>query len=74
MYEALLTVVKSYGEDVTITPKKTTVSIIRKTQFALTKPATKTRIDLGHKIKDKPTSDHYNLLGLFVPCAPIEFN
>lgn len=30
IYEALLNVVKSLGDDVTITPKKTTVSIIRK--------------------------------------------
>jgi predicted transport protein len=54
IYKALLAVVKNLGNDVTITPKKTTVSLIRKTQFALIKPATKTRIDLGLKIKDKP--------------------
>jgi len=46
-------VVKGFGADVTITPKKDTVSIIRKRQFALIKPATKTRIDLGLKLKGK---------------------
>ena len=57
--------VKTFGDDVTITPKKTTVSIIRKKQFALIKPATKTRIDLGLKIKDKPTTDRLESSGPF---------
>ncbi|MDP5062279.1 MAG: DUF4287 domain-containing protein [Maribacter sp.] len=65
VYDALIKVVKTFGDDVTITPKKTTVSIIRKTQFALIKPATKTRIDLGLKIKDKPTTDRLESSGPF---------
>lgn len=63
IYENLLSVVKNFGKDVTITPKKTSVSIIRKKQFALIKPATKTRIDLG--LKDKPTSDRLENSGPF---------
>lgn len=54
IYEQLISLVKTFGDDITITPKKTAVSIIRKRQFALIKPATKTRIDLGLKLKDKP--------------------
>ncbi|WP_298512669.1 DUF4287 domain-containing protein [uncultured Kordia sp.] len=65
IYEALLSVVSAFGEDVTITPKKTSVSIIRKKQFALIKPATKTRIDLGLKIKDKPTTERLENSGPF---------
>ena len=65
IYEKLLEVVKSFGEDVTITPKKASVSIIRKRQFALIKPATKTRIDLGLKIKDKATTDRLESSGPF---------
>lgn len=65
IYEKLLTVVNSFGNDVTITPKKTSVSIIRKKQFALINPATKTRIDLGLKIKDKPTNDRLENSGPF---------
>jgi len=65
IYEELLTVVKKFGNDVTITPKKTSVSIIRKKQFALIKPATKARIDLGLKIKDKPTGDRLENSGPF---------
>lgn len=51
IYEMLLSVIKNFGEDVVITPKKGSVSLIRKKQFALIKPATKTRIDLGLKLK-----------------------
>lgn len=51
VYDRLIDFVNSLGEDVTITPKKTSVSIIRKHQFALIKPATKSRIDLGLKLK-----------------------
>lgn len=65
IYEKLLSVVKDFGDDVTVTPKKTSVSIIRKRQFALIKPATKTRIDLGLKIKDKPTTDRLENSGPF---------
>ena len=54
IYDSLINEVKALGDDVTITPKKSSVSIIRKKQFVLIKPATKTRIDLGFKLKDKP--------------------
>ncbi|WP_299209389.1 DUF4287 domain-containing protein [uncultured Dokdonia sp.] len=65
IYKQLLTVVKGFGNDVIITPKKTTVSIIRKKQFALIKPATKTRIDLGLKLKDTPTTERLENSGPF---------
>ena len=57
IYEALIQFVQTLGDDVTITPKKGSVSVIRKRQFILIKPATKTRIDLGFKLKDFPTTD-----------------
>ena len=53
IYEALLKVVGGFGPDVQVVPKKTTVSLVRKKQFALIKPATKTRIDLGLKLREK---------------------
>ncbi len=65
IYEKLLSVVKGFGEDVTISPKKASVSVIRKKQFALIKPSTKTRIDLGLKIKDKQTTDRLENSGPF---------
>ncbi|MCL1066056.1 DUF4287 domain-containing protein [Shewanella olleyana] len=52
IYDLLISTVKGFGDDVVITPKKASVSIIRKKQFALIKPATKSRIDLGLKLKD----------------------
>lgn len=65
IYEKLLSVIKPFGNDITITPKKTSVSIIRKRQFVLIKPATKTRIDLGLKLPDKPTTDRLGNSGPF---------
>ena len=51
IYDILLSEICKLGEDIIITPKKGSVSFIRKNQFALIKPATKTRIDLGLKLK-----------------------
>jgi len=65
IYEKLLLLVKNFGDDVTVTPKKTSVSIIHKKQFALIKPATKTRIDLGLKLKGKPITDRLENSGPF---------
>ncbi len=65
IYENLLKVVEGFGEDVTVTPKKSSVSIIRKRQFALIKPATKSRIDLGLKLKDVAINDRLEGSGPF---------
>lgn len=65
VYKKLIEVVKTFGDDVTITPKKTTVSIIRKRQFALIKPATKTRIDLGLKLPGKDVTARLENSGPF---------
>ena len=65
IYTALITYLNSLGSDVTITPKKGSVSIIRKRQFVLIKPATKTRIDLGFKLKDKGITDRLESSGPF---------
>lgn len=65
IYKELISFVKSLGHDVIITPKKDSVSIIRKRQFILIKPATKTRIDLGFKLKDKPLTERLENSGPF---------
>ena len=65
IYEALLSVAKDFGKDVTVTPKKTEVSLDRKKKFAVIKPATKSRIDLGLKLKDKPITDRLENSGPF---------
>ena len=56
IYDKLVLEISKFGDDITNTPKKGSVSLIRKRQFALIKPATKTRVDLGLKIKDKPVA------------------
>ena len=65
IYKSIVATVKEFGEDVTITPKKTSISLIRNKQFALIKPATKTRIDLGLKLKDKDTTERLQNSGPF---------
>ncbi|NMH60088.1 DUF5655 domain-containing protein [Alteromonas ponticola] len=53
VYDTLITYCRSLGADVEIAPKKSTVSVRRKRQFLLIKPATKTRMDVGLKLNDK---------------------
>ncbi|MRT93565.1 DUF4287 domain-containing protein [Ancylomarina sp. 16SWW S1-10-2] len=65
LYEKLVEFVNTLGSDVIITPKKGSVSIIRKRQFVLIKPATKTRIDLGFKLNDKPITERLENSGPF---------
>lgn len=65
IYNELISFIENLGNDVTITPKKGSVSIIRKRQFVLIKPATKTRIDLGFKLKDKPITERLENSGPF---------
>lgn len=65
IYEALIDYVNTLGNDISIVPKKGSVSVIRKWQFILIKPATKTRIDLGFKLKDVPTTNRLGPSGPF---------
>lgn len=65
IYEQLIKIVSEFGTDVIVTPKKGSVSIIRKKQFALIKPATKTRIDLGLKLVGKEITDRLENSGPF---------
>lgn len=65
IYEKIIGAVKKFGSDVTITPKKTEVSLDRNKKFAVVKPATKSRIDLGLKLKDTPTTSRLENSGPF---------
>lgn len=53
IYEAVIKLVSSFGQDVEIAPKRAYVSLRRKKQFALIQPSTKTRVDIGINIKGK---------------------
>lgn len=65
IYQSLRQFVNSLGSDVTVTPKKSSVSVIRKRQFVLIKPATKTRIDLGLKLPGRGITDRLETSGPF---------
>ncbi len=65
IYEKLLATISTFGDDIEIAPKKSAVSLRRKKQFALIQPATKTRIDLGLKIKDKEQTERLEGSGPF---------
>lgn len=51
IHDAIIAFVSSFGNELEIAPKKTSVSLRRKKQFALIQPSTKTRIDLGINLK-----------------------
>ncbi len=65
VYEKVKATVEKLGTDITITPKKTSVSFIRKKQFALITPATKSRLDLGLKLVGKPLTTRLENSGPF---------
>lgn len=65
IYERFKTETLKIGDDITVVPKKTTVSFVRKKQFALFKPATKKRVDLGLKLKDHDITDRLENSGPF---------
>jgi hypothetical protein len=56
LHDVIVKFSESLGSDVEIAPKKTSVSLRRKKQFALITPATKTRIDLGLALKGEDAS------------------
>ncbi|MEL6825427.1 MAG: DUF4287 domain-containing protein [Pseudomonadota bacterium] len=51
IHDAIIDYVNAYGGELDVSPKKTSVSLRRKKQFALIQPSTKTRIDLGLNLK-----------------------
>lgn len=61
IYEKLVDEIGKFGDDIAFVPKKKNVSVLRKKQFALIQPSTKTRMDLGLKIPGKELTDR--LLG-----------
>ncbi len=65
VYEKILAEVLKFGDDISTVPKKAAVSLIRKHQFALIKPATKTRIDLGLKLTGVPITERLGDSGPF---------
>jgi hypothetical protein len=54
LYEKILALIKAFGADVEVAPKKSYVSLRRKKQFALLNPITKTRFEIGIILKNQP--------------------
>ena len=65
IYEKLIKEISKFGKDIELAPKKAAVSFRRKRQFALIQPSTKTRIDLGLKLKDKKNEGRLESSGPF---------
>ena len=56
IYDAIMSIVEGFGDELEVAPKKASVSLRRSKQFALIQPATKTRVDLGLNLRgDDPT-------------------
>ena len=65
VYTRLIAEISEFGNDLEIAPKKANVSMRRKKQFALIQPSTRTRIDVGLKLKGKPVTDRLETSGPF---------
>lgn len=65
VYDRLVELVQAFGDDVEIAPKKAYVSLRRAKQFALIQPTTKTRVDIGIKLKDTAPTDRLEASGSF---------
>ena len=57
IYEQLIEATNAFGDDVTVAPKKTYVSLVRGKQFAIIKPSTMKRMDIGLNLKGEVTTD-----------------
>ena len=65
VFDLLVKKITALGADIEVAPKKSSVSLRVKRQFALIQPSTKTRIDLGLKFNDKPHEGRLETSGPF---------
>lgn len=65
LYDRLVAMVSSFGEDVEIAPKKSYVSVRRKKQFAIFQPSTATRLDVGINLGDTAPEGRLEASGSF---------
>lgn len=64
-YEKIMQITENLGPDVQVVPKKSSVSLRRKRQFAPIQPSTRTRMDLGLKYNDRPIEGRLESSGPF---------
>jgi hypothetical protein len=65
LYDQIVEIVKDFGKDVEIAPKKANVSVRRSKQFALLQPSTATRLDVGLILKDIKPAGRLEASGSF---------
>ena len=65
IYDAIVTEVKKFGNDIEISPKKANVSLRRSKQFALLQPSTPSRFDVGINLKGEPPAGRLEASGSF---------
>lgn len=65
IYDELVSIVSSFGNDVEIAPKKSYVSLRRSKQFGLIQPSTKDRVDVGINLKGVQPGERLEASGSF---------
>jgi hypothetical protein len=65
IYEALVAMIKKFGTDVELAPKKGYVSLRRNKQFGLIQPSTATRVDVGVNLKGQAPGPRLEASGSF---------
>jgi predicted transport protein len=65
IYDKITKLVRGFGTDVEIAPKKSYVSLRRNKQFALVQPSTKNRVDVGINLKGEPPTERLEPSGSF---------
>ncbi len=63
IFDALMQHIKGFGADIEEAPKKGYLSLRRKTQFATLHPSTKTRFDVGIKLKGRDPAGRLEAAG-----------
>jgi hypothetical protein len=62
-FDALMKAIRAFGSDIEETPKKGYLSLRRKTQFATLHPSTRTRFDVGLKLRNQAPSGRLEAAG-----------
>ena len=57
IHDAIVAAATSFGEDVEVAPKRTSVSLRRSKQFAVVEAASAKRVQLGIQLKGEPVTD-----------------
>lgn len=63
IFDALMTAIRAFGSDIEESPKKGYLSLRRTTQFATLHPSTKSRFDVGLKLKGVPPAGRLEAAG-----------